>query len=116
MFIQRDPIGLLGGYNVFAYAPNSIHWVDVLGLLNYRDKFWNRVGQADRKKYQVHHIIPQAVFSGGTSGQYKTASAILNLQNILVLYSYKNKELQLDLANITLEKIQSTFIFISCQP
>ena len=32
MFIQRDPIGLLGGFNVFAYAPNPIHWVDVLGL------------------------------------------------------------------------------------
>ncbi|MDO4431617.1 MAG: RHS repeat-associated core domain-containing protein [Lonepinella koalarum] len=32
MFIQRDPIGLLGGSNVFAYAPNPIHWVDVFGL------------------------------------------------------------------------------------
>lgn len=33
MFIQRDPIGLLGGVNVFAYAPNPIHWIDVLGLV-----------------------------------------------------------------------------------
>ncbi|WLF85114.1 hypothetical protein L3D26_09465 [Moraxella sp. ZY21109] len=32
MFISRDSIGLLGGSNVFAYAPNPIHWVDVLGL------------------------------------------------------------------------------------
>lgn len=32
MFISRDPIGLLGGNNVFQYAPNPIHWVDVLGL------------------------------------------------------------------------------------
>ena len=34
MFISRDPIGLLGGNNVFQYAPNPIHWVDVLGLAN----------------------------------------------------------------------------------
>ncbi|OOS07800.1 hypothetical protein B0189_01965 [Moraxella cuniculi] len=32
MFIQRDPIGLLGGNNVFAYADNPIHWVDPWGL------------------------------------------------------------------------------------
>ncbi|NQJ69542.1 hypothetical protein HO543_10530 [Streptococcus suis] len=32
MFIQRDPIGLLGGLNTFQYAPNPIHWIDPLGL------------------------------------------------------------------------------------
>ena len=32
MFIQRDPIGLMGGNNVFAYAPNPVLWVDPLGL------------------------------------------------------------------------------------
>ncbi|OOS07807.1 RHS repeat-associated core domain-containing protein [Moraxella cuniculi DSM 21768] len=32
MFIQRDPIGLLGGVNVFAYAPNPVGWVDPWGL------------------------------------------------------------------------------------
>lgn len=32
MFIQRDPIGLLGGSNVFAYAPNPVMWVDPWGL------------------------------------------------------------------------------------
>ena len=32
MFISRDPIGLLGGLNVFAYAPNPVHWIDPWGL------------------------------------------------------------------------------------
>ena len=32
MFIQRDPIGLMGGSNVFAYAPNPVQWIDPLGL------------------------------------------------------------------------------------
>ena len=32
MFISRDPIELLGGYNVFQYAPNPVHWIDPWGL------------------------------------------------------------------------------------
>ena len=32
MFTTRDPIGLMGGLNIFAYAPNPTGWVDPLGL------------------------------------------------------------------------------------
>ena len=32
MFTTRDPIGLMGGDNVFAYVPNPTGWVDPLGL------------------------------------------------------------------------------------
>ncbi|EPF6424320.1 RHS repeat-associated core domain-containing protein [Acinetobacter baumannii] len=31
-FVSKDPIGLLGGNNVYAYAPNPIEWADALGL------------------------------------------------------------------------------------
>ncbi|ENX55387.1 hypothetical protein F902_03457 [Acinetobacter higginsii] len=31
-FISKDPIGLLGGNNVYAYAPNPVSWIDPLGL------------------------------------------------------------------------------------
>ena len=31
-FVSRDPIKLLGGYNIYQYAHNSIRWVDPLGL------------------------------------------------------------------------------------
>ena len=34
MFISRDPIGLMGGSNVFQYAPNPIGWIDPWGLAN----------------------------------------------------------------------------------
>ena len=34
MFISRDPIGLLGGNNVFQYAPNPVMWIDPWGLAN----------------------------------------------------------------------------------
>ena len=35
MFISRDPIGLMGGFNVFAYAPNPVGWIDPWGLSKY---------------------------------------------------------------------------------
>ena len=31
-FTQQDPIGLLGGINNYQYAPNSVTWIDPLGL------------------------------------------------------------------------------------
>ena len=33
-FISKDPIGLLGGHNVYAYASNPVAWIDPLGLNN----------------------------------------------------------------------------------
>lgn len=31
-FTQQDPIGLAGGLNLYAYAPNPLSWIDPLGL------------------------------------------------------------------------------------
>ncbi|EBS2312467.1 polymorphic toxin type 47 domain-containing protein [Salmonella enterica subsp. enterica serovar Newport] len=31
-FVSQDPIGLRGGLNLYAYAPNPIRWIDPLGL------------------------------------------------------------------------------------
>lgn len=33
-FVSQDPIGLLGGSNLFQYAPNPADWIDPLGLSN----------------------------------------------------------------------------------
>ncbi|NJD05056.1 MAG: hypothetical protein FIA97_00980 [Methylococcaceae bacterium] len=30
--VSQDPIGILGGFNIFNYAPNSSRWIDPLGL------------------------------------------------------------------------------------
>ncbi|MGE9549001.1 RHS repeat domain-containing protein [Snodgrassella sp. CS2] len=32
-FTQPDPIGLLGGFNLYQYAPNGLMWIDSLGLI-----------------------------------------------------------------------------------
>jgi RHS repeat-associated protein len=31
-YITQDPIGLLGGWNLYSYAPNSTAWIDPFGL------------------------------------------------------------------------------------
>ena len=31
-FVSKDPIGLLGGFNGYSYAPNPNSWIDPLGL------------------------------------------------------------------------------------
>ncbi|HDR9839443.1 TPA: HNH endonuclease, partial [Burkholderia multivorans] len=31
-FVSKDPVGLVGGINVYQYAPNAVAWVDPLGL------------------------------------------------------------------------------------
>ena len=43
MFISRDPIGLLGGNNVFQYAPNPIGWIDPYGLAKFTVKVKNEI-------------------------------------------------------------------------
>lgn len=36
-FTQQDPIGLAGGFNLYQYAPNMIHWIDPWGWARCRD-------------------------------------------------------------------------------
>ncbi|TDY25560.1 RHS repeat-associated protein [Paraburkholderia sp. BL6665CI2N2] len=31
-FVSQDPIGLAGGFNLYAYAPNPVSWIDPWGL------------------------------------------------------------------------------------
>ncbi|MGN6888026.1 RHS repeat domain-containing protein, partial [Neisseria sp. P0014.S008] len=33
-FVNQDPIGLWGGFNVYQFAPNVQGWLDILGLKN----------------------------------------------------------------------------------
>jgi uncharacterized protein RhaS with RHS repeats len=51
MFISRDPIGLLGGVNVFAYAPNPVMWIDPWGLAKV-----NRNSNSAKGKYELYAI------------------------------------------------------------
>ena len=54
-FISKDPIGLLGGLNTFAYAPNPVEWIDPFGLatvyLRNAEVYVGKAGEDARKRY-----------------------------------------------------------------
>ena len=49
-FTSQDPIGLLGGDNLYAYAPNPMAWVDPLGLSKCG------IGKKSKKKWTLGSI------------------------------------------------------------
>ena len=69
MFISRDPIGLLGGSNVFQYAPNPVGWIDPWGLAN-------RPNNGKYKSY-VTHTVPINDQYSSDSIQFRQANKAL---------------------------------------
>lgn len=74
-FISRDPAGLLGGFNVYSYAPNPIQWVDPLGLAPIWDCKSNKwrdsaTGRYRRRPTEAVKTEPNQAFfwSGRTEG------------------------------------------------
>ncbi|WP_052941683.1 RHS repeat-associated core domain-containing protein [Chromobacterium subtsugae] len=59
-FISRDPIGLMGGINIYDYAPNPLNWLDPLGLSS---TVLNKdLGGVVGDKMQAHHVIPEEIW------------------------------------------------------
>ena len=66
MFTTRDPIGLLGGNNVFQYAPNPIGWIDPFGLAN-------RPNNGKYKSF-TEHTVPANQKYASDSVQFRDAN------------------------------------------
>ena len=54
MFTTRDPIGLLGGSNVFQYAPNPTGWIDPFGLNRFTPVQWQAPKRGTGQNYRVY--------------------------------------------------------------
>ena len=81
MFIQRDPIELLGGFNVFAYAPNPVMWIDPWGL---SQTYWldKALATAERPVgagQTAHHIVK---FSSNQNEYSRASKGILDRAGI----------------------------------
>ncbi|MCI0915354.1 RHS domain-containing protein [Pseudomonas putida] len=62
-FITQDPIGVLGGENLYVYAPNPISWVDPAGLSPSKllAAAMAKAGNTVPSGYAAHHLIPTNV-------------------------------------------------------
>ncbi len=81
MFISRDPIGLLGGNNVFQYAPNPIGWIDPWGLSQtyWLDKALANAARPVGSGQTAHHIVK---FSSNQNEYSKASKGILDRAGI----------------------------------
>ena len=70
-FVNQDPIGLIGGANLYAFAPNTNKWLDVLGLnKNLPTPYWppNRgaLGEVRSITLPVGTLVDRYGYPGGT--------------------------------------------------
>ena len=60
-YICQDPIGLLGGWEIYSYVKNNNYYIDLLGLRKTMPKGgWNYDNMPKMDDYQLHHIIPRS--------------------------------------------------------
>ncbi|WP_333668003.1 RHS repeat-associated core domain-containing protein [Acinetobacter guillouiae] len=94
-FISKDPIGLYGGYNVYAYAPNPIEWIDSLGLQNefgiagYKDKSHTNDNLDAHELIQNAWLRQNGKITGRSGGIARTNPAIAIEQNDMHKYISK---------------------------
>ncbi|MDC4700220.1 RHS domain-containing protein, partial [Acinetobacter baumannii] len=74
-FVSKDPIGLLGSSNIYAYAPNPVEWIDPLGLMSECEKrqlIFNQKLTKIKSLIAVHDYTNRGnvnlKISGGVSG------------------------------------------------
>ncbi|WP_321785145.1 RHS repeat-associated core domain-containing protein [Burkholderia pyrrocinia] len=62
-FISQDPIGLEGGVNPYAFAPNMFRWLDPLGLIHGNSK----TSKKKNHVYVIYNRISDEVYKFGIS-------------------------------------------------
>ena len=83
-FISQDPIGLIGGTNGYAYAPNPVNWIDPWGLtkccLSSADKAKMGPKPAGLARPHRHHVVREMA---PTTWPQADRNVILDAQKII---------------------------------
>ncbi|CND85328.1 RHS/YD repeat-containing protein [Yersinia nurmii] len=75
-FITPDPIGLLGGLNLYQYAPNPLSWIDPLGLdvIRLRHYTSNKGFEGIKESMTIKAADQNAVFATKAKGKPLSAA------------------------------------------
>ncbi|KPG94942.1 hypothetical protein AEQ67_22650, partial [Pseudomonas sp. RIT-PI-q] len=66
-FVTQDPIGLLGGFNLYGYATNSTSWIDPLGWCS--SVLGKSMGAKTGDGMANHHLIPEELMKAPAYSQ-----------------------------------------------
>ena len=93
-FISQDPIGLLGGDNLYQFAPNAQVWIAPFGLASWKDIVTSH-GVSPKPHIHAthgHHIIFKGAFSKNPlmRGILDQSIAIANKYNIPLNFDIEN--------------------------
>jgi RHS repeat-associated protein len=113
-YVTQDPIGLLGGANLYAYAPNAAAWVDPLGLAKTKggcDPCCGSTVSAQAQAFQGKGDYPgvdsytnvvlkkgtilYSLYPGGTPGFAVTNHALIKAGGAMTVY-YNATQVTLD--------------------
>jgi RHS repeat-associated protein len=78
-FISQDPLGMIGGLNFYAYAPNPINFVDPYGLSTSSDSaiLGDNLRDAKQKPPGPNHDAHHIVQSNSTDSRMQTLQGVL---------------------------------------
>lgn len=94
-FVSKDPIGLFGGINLQAYAPNPTGWIDPGGLCS--TTLDRNLGGATGDQMQAHHLIPEEIWDKNAAflGKIGLSGQKDNSENGLLMPSNQKKMKQM---------------------
>ncbi|MGJ7558728.1 RHS repeat-associated core domain-containing protein [Variovorax sp. RB3P1] len=84
-FVSSDPIALLGGNNLHAYAINPVQWTDAVGLASQWQANWEEKYGPLPSGYQVHHVIPKSASSVAAAKKLCPNFDVHNVDNLIAL-------------------------------
>ncbi|WP_236732610.1 RHS repeat domain-containing protein, partial [Pseudomonas amygdali] len=90
-FITQDPIGLLGGFNLYIYAPNSTGWIDPIGWVKvYRNLRPDElVSDGISAKNPGRGMSPAGHVRNGSSPNFKGSQYVSTTTDMEVINKYK---------------------------
>ncbi|WP_349305382.1 RHS repeat-associated core domain-containing protein [Delftia sp. PE138] len=79
-FVSQDPIGLIGGFNLYIYASTPTIWADILGLSSVKlGRSLRKAGRPALPDQSPHHIVQEKC---NKNEHVKNSRAILARNNI----------------------------------